>query len=250
MSYTYLLAAGEESSAGCFSEIIPSALSKSSHIAARLCCNGRGTESCHGSRSGMMSRPSMASRGTASLMSSAGASHAKTSLLPARVKESRAKDQDFGKRWPASSAKWNPDTSSWKTHQCSLLEGWESFSETWPKWGMMLDGEFWELPAWVPNTDENEYGFLPTPLASDGDGGGICRTKNGREYNLRDWWANQGLGGKRQQRRPEFWEWVMGWPENWSALEPLETDKFQSWLQRHGAFFHTANDKLTHGATP
>ena len=35
---------------------------------------------------------------------------------------------------------------------------------------------------------------------------------------------------------PENQEWMMGWPIGWTDLEPLETDKFQLWLQQHGKF--------------
>jgi hypothetical protein len=33
---------------------------------------------------------------------------------------------------------------------------------------------------------------------------------------------------------PDWTEWLMGWPINWTALKPLETDKFQQWLSSHG----------------
>ena len=33
---------------------------------------------------------------------------------------------------------------------------------------------------------------------------------------------------------PEWLEWFMGWPMGWTGLEPLETDKYQEWLQQHG----------------
>jgi hypothetical protein len=29
-------------------------------------------------------------------------------------------------------------------------------------------------------------------------------------------------------------EWAMGWPIGWTALEPLETDKWHEWLRWHG----------------
>jgi hypothetical protein len=35
---------------------------------------------------------------------------------------------------------------------------------------------------------------------------------------------------------PEWLEWFMGWPMGWTELEPLATDKFQSWQQAHGGF--------------
>lgn len=41
-----------------------------------------------------------------------------------------------------------------------------------------------------------------------------------------------GNGG---QLNPNWVEWLMGWPIGWTDLEPLETDKFQQWLQLHGA---------------
>lgn len=34
---------------------------------------------------------------------------------------------------------------------------------------------------------------------------------------------------------PDFHVWLMGWPEGWNALEPLETAKYRSWLLKHGA---------------
>lgn len=33
---------------------------------------------------------------------------------------------------------------------------------------------------------------------------------------------------------PMWVEWLMGWPLGWTAVEPLETDKFQQWCERHG----------------
>ena len=36
------------------------------------------------------------------------------------------------------------------------------------------------------------------------------------------------------QLNPNWVEWLMGWPIGWTDLKPLETDRFQSWLQQHG----------------
>ncbi len=35
---------------------------------------------------------------------------------------------------------------------------------------------------------------------------------------------------------PTWIEWLMGWPLKWTALEPLETDKFLSWHRQHTNF--------------
>jgi hypothetical protein len=29
-------------------------------------------------------------------------------------------------------------------------------------------------------------------------------------------------------------EWLMGWPLDWTAVEPLATDRFQQWCDSHG----------------
>jgi len=33
---------------------------------------------------------------------------------------------------------------------------------------------------------------------------------------------------------PNFVEWLMGWPVDWTGLQPLATGKYQQWLQLHG----------------
>ena len=255
MSYTYLQAAGEESLADSFSDITHAAPWKSNPTAARNCCNGNAMESCHGSPSGTTLRPSTESRGTASLTSYAGASHAKTSPAlepPMETKESKASEADCGEKWPASYAKWDPDTSSWKTHQSSLLGGWESFSETWPRWGMMRGGESYPLPPLVPPTSESAFGYLPTPDASLGlfdaaadmdlvtcfrketvgqrpSGAKIGSSLRWHPEFINEW---QRTGG---ELNAEWIEALMGWPIGWTACTPLEMDKFRAWLQLHGA---------------
>ena len=36
---------------------------------------------------------------------------------------------------------------------------------------------------------------------------------------------------------PALREWIMGWPIGWTALRPLEMDRFQEWLHSHGVFY-------------
>ena len=186
------------------------------------------------SQYGMTCKPLTESRGRELLTWYLAGFPAKTSARQERVPALMESAPVCGGTWRESLARFDPATHSWKTAQCSLLGGLESFSETWPRWGLMRHGECLELTTLAPSIKGNAYGFLPTPIRSDGDGGGICRSKEGKEYNLRDWWANQGLGKSRQSRNPKFWEWVMGWPMWWTDLTPLEMDKYQSWLQQHG----------------
>lgn len=155
--------------------------------------------------------------------------------------EYQGNEAGCGQKWPGSLAKYDPDTHSWKTHQCSLLGGLESFSETFPKWGMMRHGELWELPTLERPIKESEFGFsLPTPMKSDASKPQINSkvrwlraSKFGSRVNSMPYYL---LKNYNIRLSPKMSEWVMGWPESWTDLAPLETDKFQSWQQQHGGF--------------
>lgn len=96
---------------------------------------------------------------------------AKTSALPEPEPESTEREADSGARWPGSLAKYDPDTCSWKTAQRSLLGDSEPSLVTWPRSGLMLDGQCWELPTLVRRTDASESGYWPTPVAMDSGSG-------------------------------------------------------------------------------
>jgi hypothetical protein len=116
--------------------------------------------------------PSMANPGGGGWTSSPEDSLARTSPLLEREQESRESDPAYGRRWLELLAKWDPDTSSWRTAQCSLLGDLELFSGTWPRSGTMRNGSCWErtMPALL--TSVTESGFWPTPLATDASHGG------------------------------------------------------------------------------
>lgn len=97
---------------------------------------------------------------------------AKTSAPPEREPESRASDPACGWKWRESSVRYDPDSRLWRTRQCSLFEDSEWFSETWPRWGLMRDGECWELPMSERPTFERGSGLLPTIRSMDGERGG------------------------------------------------------------------------------
>lgn len=98
---------------------------------------------------------------------------AKTSALPEPEPESTEREADSGARWPGSLAKYDRDTCSWKTAQRSLLGDSEPSLVTWPRSGLMLDGQCWELPTLERRTDVSEFGYWPTPntegYRSDGE---------------------------------------------------------------------------------
>jgi hypothetical protein len=100
------------------------------------------TEYSRLSRFGMMFKPLTEDRGEELLMSYLAAFPAKTSLPQEKALGLTESDQECGEKWRGSFTKYDPDSSSWKTHQCSLLGGLDEFSETWPRWGLMRGGEY------------------------------------------------------------------------------------------------------------
>ena len=173
----------------------------------------------------------------------------RTSALLVPEQESTEKDPAFGESSRGWYAKYDLVTSTWKTAQCSLLQDSEEFSETWPRWGSMRNGVSYLRPIPELSISENESGFLPTPTAQMG-GYNQSDSKNSKvrpslemmaRHNL---WPNPAefhrntpslathAGGPLN---PAWVEWLMGWPIGWTELKPLETAKFQEWLQQHGA---------------
>ena len=134
------------------------------------CAPDRMTDFSRLSRFGMMCAPLTEERGAAVLTSFLAAFPVRTSRRPAKAQESTESDQECGRTWRASLARWDRASSSWKTPQSSLLAGLDEFSETWPRWGMMRAGECWaqSMPAHL--TSGSESGLWPTPRAQDREG--------------------------------------------------------------------------------
>ena len=72
--------------------------------------------------------------------SSAEVSPVKTYPMRARELALREKEADYGQKWRGWSVKYDPATSSWKTSQLSLRGELMSFSETFPRSGIMQNG--------------------------------------------------------------------------------------------------------------
>jgi hypothetical protein len=91
----------------------------------------------------------------------------------------------------------------------------------------------------LPNAVRNMW---PTPIRRD------CRTFKGGA-RMKNSSGTEPLvvvvGGMQTQPtalNPEWVEWLMGWPEGWTDLRPLATDKFQQWLRAHGAPSHDTKE--------
>lgn len=146
MSYTYLLDAGEESSAASFSDIPVSVLSKLNLTAERSCSKDSGTGFFPDSQSGMTCEPSMEIHGKEKLTLCVEGSLVKTSAHQETEQDCKEPKADCGGKWHESFAKFNPQSCSWKIRQLLLFEDLEPSLEIWPKWGLMQNGECWELP--------------------------------------------------------------------------------------------------------
>jgi hypothetical protein len=187
------------------------------------------------SRFGMTYKPLTEDRGEALLTLYLAAFLAKTSPQPEREKELTENGQECGEKWHASFTKYDPNSSSWKTHQCSLLGDLDEFSETWPQWGLMRSGECWEQQMSAHRTSGTESGLLekmwPSPKARDHKDG---TTKGTQNRDSPDLGKVVGQSKETGALNPTWVEWLMGWPLGWTDLKPLETDKFQKWQDEHG----------------
>ena len=111
------------------------------------------------SRFGMTFKPLEENLGEELLTLYLAAFHAPTLVQQEKGRESMEKPLECGEKWRGSFTKYDLDTSSWKTHQCSLLGDLDEFLETWPKWGLMLSGECWEQQTLVQSTKGIAFGL-------------------------------------------------------------------------------------------
>jgi DNA (cytosine-5)-methyltransferase 1 len=156
--------------------------SSGSHIQQAYCAPDKMIGFSRLSRFGMTFKPLMEHHGEALLMSYLAAFHAKTLVRQEKAQELMENDQECGEKWRASFVKFDHDSSSWKTHQCSLLGDLDEFSETWPQWGLMRDGECWEQRMLEQTIRGTESGLSPngvdsfhTPNTTGLDGGSNSR---------------------------------------------------------------------------
>jgi hypothetical protein len=200
------------------------------------CAPDKMTDFSRLSRYGMTYKPLTESRGEELLTLYREVFHAKTSAQQEKAQELTESEAGCGEKWHASFAKYDPDTCSWKTAQCSLLGGLDEFSETWPQWGLMRDGECWEqIPLDYP-TGENEFGcWLPTPVTSMWRGAAKKRFWGSQEYraSFTVEWVRMSTDCA-QYFHPDCAELLMDFPDKWTELKPLETRKFQEWQQLPG----------------
>lgn len=243
MSYIFSRALVEAYLAANCSESEPSAPSNSSPIPQAYCSLGKMTAYSRLSRYGMTYAPLTDDHGAALLTWFLEAFLARISARLEKGLELTAPVPDCGGKCAELSMRYDRNSHSWKTHLCLWEEDLPESSVTLPKSGTMRSGLCWERTTLDYPTTASDYGFLPTPRACIGTHGTAwSRAEQGNhKYNLEDYLAYLYVrnGGKRVRGMcvsASFAALMMGWPQKWTSLQPLATDKFQQWRQLHSGF--------------
>jgi len=151
-------------------------------IPQAYCAPDKMTDFSRLSRFGMTFKPLTENLGEELLTSFRAAFPARTFQPLEKGQELMESDQECGEKWRGSFTKYDQDLCSWKTHQCSLVGDLDEFSETWPQWGLMRDGECWERQTLAQTIRGTGFGLLPdgeatfhTPNTTGLDGGSNSR---------------------------------------------------------------------------
>ena len=260
MSWLYSQALVAEYLGENFSDGEQSVQSNGNNTQQAYCAPDKMTDFSRLSRFGMTFKPLTENRGEELLTLYLEDFHAKTLARQEKAQELTENDQECGEKWLASFVKFDPDTHSWRTHQCSLLGDLELFSQTWPQWGLMRDGECWEQRMLEQTIRGTESGLSPngvdsfhTPNTRGLDGGSNSRKALSKRQakwptpTTPSGGGNAGGSGATKLAKengtyvpssinPNLYEWLMGWPLEWTGLKPLEMDKFHKWQQSHGNY--------------
>lgn len=102
--------------------------------------------------------------------------HAKIYQLLEKVWESLASRADCGQSISELFINAVPGTSLLKILLSYEIKDLKLSYITFPKSGMMHNGNVYELPNLVTHIDEKDYSLLPTPLKSDGDKSGMFKS--------------------------------------------------------------------------
>jgi hypothetical protein len=151
-----------------------SALLSGSHIQLAYCAPDKMTDFSRLSRFGMMFKPLTVSRGEDLLTLFLEDSRAKTYQPPEKAQGLTESDQECGVTWRGWLAKYDPDSSLWRTAQCSFLEDLNESLVTLPRSGMTRNGLLWELPMLEQTIRGTEFGLSenwPIPDANCGKRG-------------------------------------------------------------------------------
>ncbi len=166
---------------------------------------------------------------------------AKTSVSLDAVPGLAGNAADYGLSSPGLLASFDPDTSSWRTCQASLFEGWEEFSETWPRSGTTRSGTAYRLPPSAPHIYERGSSFWPTPTVDSASGRTTPYSQGGVPLQVAVRWRTPTVGMVNQahSRDPEYAEKLAARGQTVTLAAqvqswPTPTANRRSGLQSHG----------------
>jgi hypothetical protein len=187
------------------------------------------------SRYGMTFKPLTESRGGELLTLYLAGFLAKTYQQQEKAQGSRGNGQVCGSTWQESLVMFDRVSCSWKIHRSLFDEGLCQSLVTLPRWGMMQNGVVYQRLNVERYTSATGFGFLlPTPTCHNAKEGNYPAEQNRRTPLLAT-----HVGGKIH---PHFTEWMMAWPEGWTDLKPLATDKFQSAWLKHFDYLENSDE--------
>ncbi len=246
MSWHFLQGQEAASWEGSSLDGAPSALLKLIPTPAASCSQGKPMDALSGSPCGMTLPPLTETDGAGVSMSSAVDSLARTCRSQNKApKGLTGQGLDSGNRWQGSFAKYDRDSSLWRTAQLSLFGGSVEFSETWPRWGLMLCGECFPLRTLEHRTSGSESGYWPTPEASlniapfspkTARNWGGTRPSGAKIGSSLRWWPEflPDSDAGASWVNPVLCELMMGWPMFWTDCTRSEMDRFRQWYAMHG----------------
>ena len=150
------------------------------------------------SRFGMTFKPLMEDLGEELLMSFREDFPVQTSASQDEAQGLMEKTAQCGITWRGWLAKFDPDSYSWKTAQCSFIEESGESLATFPVSGMTRGGLLWEQTRLVRPTKGTERGLWRTPDT----GGGDIWSAQTRPESSKEWATNPNqTGGSSEQSK-------------------------------------------------
>lgn len=154
------------------------------------------------------------------LTPSAEVSPAKTSVLLEKEPDLQAPEAAFGGSSTVSSRRRGRSGSLRKTYQPFAVEDWTKFSGASLRSGTMRNGTVYPLPPLAPLTDATASGLLPTPTTMANQLAKSMQKHRGCRL------LSQMAGGIGGMVSPRMYEWMMGFPMEWTELEHWATRSF------------------------
>jgi hypothetical protein len=190
------------------------------------------------------SRPSPSGTTPEPLTASLGVERWRSSLEGSRVSPSVRPGEDeeltttgtCGPTPSESYARYDRDSSSWKTcpdlFGCTFPASWE----TWPMRGSMRNGVVSERETLGLPTFARDSGSIrwPTPTSRDHKDGTKAACQNVPVNCLLGRAVHVGSTDMTGSLNPSWVEWLMGWPIGWTVLDPSATDRYHSVMPQLG----------------